>query len=104
MIYGIKPENTIETVFALVAQIIFSGVLGIIFAYLITQINSVNYLLKGGIFGSFTWFLLYGISLLYKIEATIPLHFDTAASDFAGAIIYGVVLAKTMYWFSARLK
>ncbi|MFZ5944737.1 MAG: hypothetical protein ACOYVD_11540 [Bacillota bacterium] len=103
MIYGVKPGNIPETVFALLAQIIFSGVLGIIFAYLITLVNSVNYLLKGAIFGSFTWFLLYGISLLFKVEATIPLHLDTAASDFLGSIIYGLVLAKTLYWFSVKL-
>jgi len=104
VIYGTKPENMIETVFALVGQIIFAGVLGIIFAYLIIFVSSTNYLLKGAVFGAVIWFLLYGISLLYKIESTIPLHFDTAASDLVGSIIFGVILSKILHWFSAKLK
>jgi len=104
VIYGTKPQNIIEAIFAMIAQIIHAGVLGIIFAYLITLVSSTNNLLKGALFGSVMWFLLYGISLLYKIEATIPLHFDTAASDLVGSIIYGLVLAKTLHWFSVKLK
>lgn len=69
VIYGTKARNFAEVVFAQAIQLIFVGILGIIFAYLIPAISSKNYLLRGWLFGSFIWFLLYGISLLFKIHA-----------------------------------
>ncbi|WP_238455617.1 DUF6789 family protein [Desulfolucanica intricata] len=104
VIYGTKPENIFETIFAQLIQIIFASILGIIFAYLIPQIGSINYYLRGWLYGASTWFLLYVISLLYKIELTIPLHVDTAASDFLGSSIYGLVLAKTLFWLDNKVK
>ncbi|KJS76102.1 MAG: hypothetical protein JL56_06045 [Desulfotomaculum sp. BICA1-6] len=104
VIYGAKPISIAETVFALIAHLIFTGILGIIFAYLLTLITSTNYLLRGALFGSTMWFLLYGISLMYKIEGTVPLHVDTAASDLISAVIFGLVLAETLHRLDNNLK
>ena len=104
VIYGLRPENVIEAVFAQIAQLLFVSNLGIIFAYLILFIGSVSLLFKGWLYGGLTWFLLYGITLLYKVEATIPLHFDTAASDFIGASIFGLVLAWVLGWLDDRVE
>jgi len=104
VIYGAKPVSIAESIFALIAHLVFTGTLGIIFAYLLTFITSTNYLFRGALFGSAMWFLLYGISLLYKIEGTVPLHVDTAASDFICAIIFGLVLAETLHRLDDNLK
>lgn len=102
-VYGQKPENLAEAVFAQFAQFIFVGVLGVFFAYLIVAIGNKNYLLKGWLYGSGMWFVLYGITILFHIEATIPLHLDTAATDFIGSTGYGLVLAATLKLLGERV-
>lgn len=96
VIYGMKPTSSAETLFALLAHLVFNGTLGIIFAYLITVITSINHLFRGAMYGAVMWFALYGISMLYKLEATVPLHVDTAASDLTASVVYGLVLAETL--------
>lgn len=65
IIYGRKPVNTFEAVFAQLGQLAFTGFLGIVFAYLITKLlNSKNYLLKGG-FSEFYHGSLFMLSLFY---------------------------------------
>jgi hypothetical protein len=96
-IYGTKPQNFAETVFAQGAQLIFVGILGIIFAYLIPVLTSRNYLLRGWLYGAIIWFSLYGISMLFKIEATTPLRLGTVATDLVGASVFGLVLAVALH-------
>lgn len=103
-IYGTRPVDLGETVFALGVQILFVGILGVIFAYLILLVTSKNYLLRGWLFGSSVWFSLYGITLLFDVEQTIPLRLGTAATDFVGASAYGLVLAVTLRWLDQRVE
>ena len=102
-IYGLKPESLAEAVFAQFAQFIFVGVLGVLFAYLIAAIGNKNHLLKGWLYGSGMWFVLYGITILYHVEATIPLHIDTAGTDFIGSTVYGLTLAATLKWLEEKV-
>ena len=102
-IYGLKPESLVEAVFAQLAQFVFVGVLGVLFAYLIAAMGSKNHLLKGWLYGSGMWFVLYGITILFHVEATIPLHIDTAATDFIGSTMYGLAMAVTLKWLDERV-
>lgn len=104
IIYGQYAQNLIEMIFALFAHIIFVGTLGIIFAYLITRIGSLNLLFKGLVYGAITWFLLYGVSSVFNLKGVIPLRIDTVASDLVGASIYGLVLAYTLGWLEEKAK
>ncbi|MEW6458259.1 MAG: hypothetical protein AB1441_04190 [Bacillota bacterium] len=104
VIYGTRPVNLAEAVFALVSQVVFVGMLGVVFAYLITVITSTNILLRGWLFGIAIWFSLYGITLLFHVQETIPVRLDTALTDFVGASVYGLVLALTLGWLGERVR
>lgn len=96
VIFGTLPVSPAEAVFALIAQILFVGVLGVVFAYLIVALSSRNHLLRGWLFGVAVWFAIYGLTLLFNVQETIPVRLDTAASDLVGASVYGLVMAETL--------
>jgi len=103
-IYGTKPQNFAETVFAQGVQLIFVSILGIIFAYLIPLLTSRNYLFRGWLYGTIIWFSLYGLSMLFKIEATTPLRMGTVATDLVGASVFGLVLAEALHRWGEDIK
>ena len=103
LIYGYRFNTTLEAVIAQGAQLIFSGLTGIIFSYLIARVTSVNYLFKGWLFGLAIWFGSYAITLLFKVTALIPIHADTALSNIFGSSIYGLVLAQTLFWMDKKI-
>ena len=92
-IYGRLPQNIFETVFAQIAQIMFSGFVGIIFAFLILKLRSENYLIKGWIFGVAAWFGLYALSIAIKLPTLSTHEFNAVFSHFMSSSIYGIVLA-----------
>lgn len=97
IIFGHQTTNTVETIFALLIQLIFTGSLGIIFTYLVAQLfTSANYLFKGWLFGVMSWFTIYVIAFFTKIPELVPLDTGTAISDFISASVYGLVLAETV--------
>lgn len=102
VIYGTRPVSFAEAVFALMAQIIFVGLLGVVFAYLIRAISSRNLLLRGWLFGAAVWFSLYGITFLFNVQQTIPVRLDTALNDFVGASVFGLVLAAVLRRLAER--
>jgi len=104
ILFGYMPRNFFEAVFAQVTQIIFVGILGILFAALIPRVGSRSLYLKGWLFGSAVWFCLYGLTLLFKHKQTIPIDVQTAASDLAGASVYGLVLAWVLKFLDERIK
>ncbi|MEW5954099.1 MAG: hypothetical protein AB1815_10315 [Bacillota bacterium] len=104
MIYGYRPVTFYEVAFAQLAQLIFVGVLGVVFACLIPLLTSRNYHLRGWLFSSFIWFLLHGITLLFDVEATIPMHVGTAATNLIGASVYGITLAEVLRMLDHKIK
>ncbi|MDI6710949.1 MAG: hypothetical protein QMC81_02650 [Thermoanaerobacterales bacterium] len=104
IIFGSRTNVFWEAAFAQVAQILFVGLLGIVFAYLIPAVTSRNCLLKGWLFGAAVWFGLYGVILLFKVNRLVGIDLATAASDFVGASVYGLVLACTLRWMDERVK
>lgn len=97
-IYGHKPENFGEVLFAQAAQLIFVGILGTLFAYLVPVLTSKNYMFRGWLFGNTVWFSLYGLILLFQIQDKLTVTLGTAVTDFVGASIYGLILAATFQW------
>ena len=104
MIYGYIPVTFGEMAFAQLAQLIFVGVLGVIFAYLIPLLTSRNHLLRGWLFSSVIWFLLYGITFIFDVKQTIPLHVGTASTDLIGASVYGLFLAEVLRRLDHKVK
>jgi len=86
------PFSTGELLLGLTGHIIWCGLLGVIFVYLIPYINHQHFTLKGLLFGWVTWFFIYGLTLLFKVQPTLGLPLKTPLSDLIGATIYGLVL------------
>lgn len=103
LLYGHRPHGVGDAVFAQIVQVIFAGILGILFAYLILAISSRHYLLRGAIFGFAAFFLIYGATLLFELHEVIPLELPTVAVDFAGAGIFGLVLAETLHLLDKKV-
>jgi hypothetical protein len=95
-IFGNKPVFWFDTVLALLVHVIFTGLLGIVFAYLMDYISSKYYLLKGGYYGAVAWFTFYVIAFLHKVPLFIKTSWPTAVSDLVSSIVYGLVLAETL--------
>lgn len=100
-VHGNKTTTTGEFVFALMIQILFSGLVGIIFAYLITWLNSKNYILKGIVYGFAIWFASYSIPILFKKINNVAT--GTALSNIISAVVYGIVLGATLKWLDKRV-
>jgi len=92
IVFGAKPVTRGETFLALGGEIFFSGILGVIFAYLIQKINSSNIFLKGWLYGVVIWFGTYSVMTLFKVEGFVKIDFYTALSDVITSSIYGLVL------------
>lgn len=101
------PFEIGEALWAIVSHLIFSGGLGIIFAYLLPKVTSENLLFKGWTFGVFAWFIIYAITFLLKAEGIVTIPLRTAISNFVEASIFGIVLAIFIEWltnkYSARV-
>jgi len=103
IITGHTPNNALETVFALLVQLIFVGFLGIVFTYLIsTLIESSNHLFKGVLFGFISWFAIYAFTFLADVIKLTPLDMGTALTDFAGAVVFGLTLAQVLFQLDNR--
>ncbi|MCW3490126.1 hypothetical protein [Dethiobacter alkaliphilus] len=101
-IYGDVPASHAEGAVALFIQLLWTGFLGTIFAFLIPQVTSRGYLLKGVIFGVLTGFFIYAIPILFQVpllrEHTLP----TVLSNITGGVIWGLTLAQTLYLFDRK--
>lgn len=92
-IFGEKTDALSETMVALFGQLIFSGMVGIIFAYLIVGATSKYLYFKGCIFALLVWFISYAVVVLFNINLLIPTGITTVVSNIVNVSIYGLVLA-----------
>lgn len=91
-IYGFKPVSLGEQLFAEFVQLIFTGLLGILFIYLIDKVKPANILFKGSLFGILTWFVVYVVNILYKIEPLKRITLPSTLENYIASVIFGLVL------------
>lgn len=92
-LYGSLPNNIFESFYALVAQILWTGFLGVILAYLIPQVSSRGSLVKGAFYGFITGFFIYAIPVAFKIPYLYKTPFGITLSQSIGGILWGMTLA-----------
>ncbi|MDT8903611.1 hypothetical protein [Anaeroselena agilis] len=90
------PFSLGETLFSLLGQLIFSGVLGIAFAYLVPPAGSRYLIFKGWLFSVTAWFLIYAVTTLFKVEGTVPIPLMTAIANLIASSVFGLVLAAAL--------
>lgn len=98
ILYGDLPRNIGETIYALLIHLVWTGLLGVIFAYILPRITSRGYLIKGVFFGFVTGFITYAITTLFKTPHITITPLRTVISDHIGGVIFGLVLAQMLYW------
>lgn len=104
MLYGQLSGGLFEEIMALMAQILFVGFLGILFAFFIPHVTSRGYILKGLFYGFITGFFIYAIPVLFKTPFLYKTDFPTAVSNLIGGLLWGLTLALTLHWFDLREK
>jgi hypothetical protein len=92
-IYGFKPETLGEQIFAQFVQFLFTGLLGIIFVYLIDKVKQRNILFKGQLYGVAIWFVVYTITILFKLKPLDKISLASTLENFIASMIFGAVLA-----------
>jgi hypothetical protein len=97
MIYGRLPASIPESAFAQLGQLMFSGFLGIIFAYILLRLTSGNYLLKGWIYAVLMWFGIYALTILFRVPFLQRHTLGTVVTTFVSASIYGLILAEMLH-------
>ena len=100
-LFGHLPPYEIgEMIWAQMAHLFLTGILGIIFVYLIPYTTSRNILLKGWIYGVFLWFVINAVDpVILELEGIPETPLRTSASNFIGSSIFGLALA----WITERL-
>ncbi|MFZ5943146.1 MAG: hypothetical protein ACOYVD_03480 [Bacillota bacterium] len=104
MIYGYKPENFWEALFAQIGYIMFSSLLGIVFVYLLLLITSANIFLKSWFFAVAVWFFSYAVTLLFQVPELKEITFSSTISNYMSASIWGLALAYFAGKMDSRLK
>ncbi|MBS4023160.1 MAG: hypothetical protein KGZ79_12195 [Dethiobacter sp.] len=102
-LYGSLPQNHIQGIFALWMQLIWSGLLGVAFAFLLPQITSRGYLLKGAIFGVVAGFLMYALPTLFQTPIVSSVSFETTVSNHAGGLLWGLTTAQSLRWLDKKV-
>ncbi|MCK8818074.1 hypothetical protein MWH28_11965 [Natroniella sulfidigena] len=101
---GKRPEGVLPMAFTLTSQFVLLGLMGIIFAFLITFFSSENYLLKSWLFGVTIWFSTYFLTFLFKLSEIEKIPIKTAITHAIGASVWGIGLGLILNWLDDRLK
>jgi len=102
MILGKQPAGTIDLALAVSSHLFFTGILGILFTYLILLFSPAYLLFKGVVYALAVWFLIYGITMLYKVQGTVPVNYSTVLGNITGATLYGLTLSALLLFFERR--
>lgn len=102
MIYGDLPRSHAEGLIALILHLIWVGSLGVVFAFLILQITSQGYLLKGVLFSIVMGFFIHALPTVFQMPILKEASLQTVVSNKIGAVIWGLVMSKTLHWLDGR--
>ncbi|WP_408956262.1 hypothetical protein [Natroniella sp. ANB-PHB2] len=101
---GNKPEGVLPMVFAVISQFILVGLMGVLFAFLITLFSSENYLLKSWLFGITIWFSAYFLTFLFRLPGIKEIPIKTAITHAIGSSLWGITIGLILNWLDDRLK
>ncbi len=99
---GRLPLTPFEVIFAQAVQVLFCGFLGIGFAFILPQIGTAYYSLKGVIYGIMVWFVIYALALASQLPALEGHTFLSVVSSFVSSAIFGLVLAVSFNYLINR--
>lgn len=90
LLYGNKASNAREAAYALVIHVVWSGILGVVLAYVISVLSSRHYLVKAWLFAITVWFMIDGITSLFNRAPFAVTRLGTSVAYFLGASTFGL--------------
>lgn len=100
IIYGAPPQTLAEMAYAQLIQLIWVGLLGVLFAYLVPVISAQGLLGKGMFFAMVSGLFIYAVPVLLQVPQLSTLDFATVLNNHIGGLIWAVVLV----WILRRLE
>ena len=98
------PPTLLSHGLFLTAHLIFTGILGVIFAYLIQSITAKNYYFKGWLYSVAVWLMSYAVSRLlppFQVIINSPI---TTLINLINATLFGLILAWALKWLDNKEK
>lgn len=92
LLFGNKPQSFWQTLLGILGHIGFSGIGGVIYAYLIRLITSKYLYIKGIVFGLSIWFSAYTTTYMLKVPYLKDISFETSVADYISSLFYGLIL------------
>lgn len=103
MLYGERTQSLWGNIFAIMTQVLFTSLLGVIFAYIVMVIKDWSYIFKGWYYGVTCWLTIYGIDILLKLHDLDRIPVRTAVSNFIGSSIFGITLGYVLLRLDLRV-
>jgi len=103
-LFGDLPRSHLQGAFALLMQLLWTGLLGVLFAFLVPVVTSRGYLIKGAFFGVITGFALYAVPILFQAPFLTKHSFATVFSNHMGGLLWGLATAQSLQWLDRRVR
>ncbi len=92
IILGSMPSNSAEFFYALFIQLMFSGVMGVIFNYLMIYVLSREYIINAILYSFFVSLISRGYVLAYKVPFLYTPSLTTSITNISSIFLWGLVL------------
>ena len=92
IILGSTPKNSAEFFYALFIQLMFSGLIGVIFNYLMLYLLSRDYILNAMMYSFFMSFIFRGFVVAYKVPFLYAPSLSTSITNISSVFIWGLIL------------
>ncbi len=102
LIFGDLPRSHLQGAFSLGMHILWVGLLGVAFAFLIPQVTSRGYLLKGAFIGVLFGFIFYALPTLFQMPILAEHSFATVTANHIGGLIWGLTTAQSLRWLDRK--
>ncbi|MFZ7101662.1 MAG: hypothetical protein ACOWWO_03255 [Peptococcaceae bacterium] len=100
--YSNVSQNIAESIFILFVDIWFSGLLGLIFFLILTNVKGESYLMIGIIYGSGLWVVLHILGSILKVTTFASMSVNTLLLHLLTDSLYGLILGSLYQRFLVR--
>lgn len=104
IIYGTLAANWYQFLLALFTHLLWTGFLGIVFAYLLPKLTHRGYRVKGALYGFILGFFIYSAAILLRMPFFTQIPLPTAAGNAIGGILWGIITAQILTWLETKFK
>lgn len=102
LMFGTRPDNFLEITYGLMVHIFWTGVLGVIFSFLLPEITSRGAFLKGGIYAFLVTFIFRVVTLIYDVPFLSQIPVITNLINTMTAFFWGLLVIELLYLFDHK--